>query len=612
MKHQRILSFLLSLALLAGLFGGCSRTEPPGTSAEEPEPGDGFIDIGEDDLPCSEEELYRQLFDPQNRVDIQIDMPEAELAKLQHDYETITKSPIYRMADMTITITSGNTSTAYRIREVGVRMKGNTSRTDFYSEEEGIYNAIHLKLDFQETFDDEELYGEEIRTWDSEDARDSRKERTFATLEKLEMRWNKCYDATYLKEGYAYDLFRAYGVLAPMTSLCSFDFSGVHMGVYSINEPVDKLFLEKRLPESALGGDLYKLGWTNTGATFTRIDSIGIEDELKGEFYTYDLKTNKKTSRHKALTHLITQLNSGTITKEHYAELVDVDYFLKYAAVSYFLGGPDDLRNNYNNAYLYFRQDSGKAIIIPYDYDRCLGVTYEWDPTGDGMTTDNPFSGISYGSATQPAQQMNPLFYYSVDMGGYYVEEFAQVLLQVAESDLLKPETFRARFRLAESIYGKDAQPGKELRNGNGRDWGFSLEAVSGGNLSFECYISAKMRSFNSYMENVEEYRSYQRPAPQTHYIRGDFNGWENHEQWRMAWDNGLFTFTLRFDHSFSFKVYDTPNDRWYGVECLPEDPALNFTTDHYGNVSLTAGTYLVTFDPIREILTVTKETQNP
>ncbi len=611
MNASRFLSLLLCLSLLLGLLCGCTTTEDPRPSQPPTEtgaPDDGIIDIGTDPLPCSEEELYRQLFDPENRIDVSIDMPQEELAKLQHDFETIEKSPIYRIADLTITITTPDASTTYRIPEVGVRMKGNTSRTDFYSPEEGIYNAIHLKLDFQETFDDEELYGDGIRIWDSEEQRDARKDRTFAAMEKLEMRWNKCYDSTYLREGYAYQLYRAYGVLAPLTNLCSFDFSGVHMGVYTINEPVDKRFLEKRLDEADLGGDLYKLGWTYTGATFTKPESIGIEDELKGEFYAYDLKTNKKTSDHQSLTSLILALNSGSVTKESFAALVDVEYFLNYAAVSYFLGNPDDLRNNYNNCYLYFLQSSGKAIIIPYDYDRCLGVTYEWDPTGDGMTTDNPFADCSYGINNQPTQQRNPLFLYSVDMGGYYVAEFADVLQIVAEDELLKPETFRARFRQAEEMYGDDAQPSRELRNGYGRDWGFSLESPGSGNLSFERYIRAKLRTFAGYMESLDEYLHYVRPIPQTHVIRGDFSNWEIQEPWQMDWIDGSFTATLSFGHSFSFKVYDSSLDRWYGIECLPEDTDLVFTSDHYGNLNLTPGTYYVTFDPVTDTLTVTKQ----
>ena len=326
---------LLCLLLCAVMLGGCGG-EPEPAAAAIPLPDDGYFDIGVDDLPYSEEELYSQLFDLNNKITIQIDMPDAELQKLQDDYYHYnsfgSKSPIYRMGTLVLTIQTAAGPVPYRMQEVGVRMKGNTSRTDFYNETDGIYKYIHLKLDFQETFDDEDDYGTDARIWDDEDLRDARKDRTFAGLESLEMRWNKCYDQTYLKETYAYTLYRAEGVMAPLTNLCSFDWSGTHMGIYTIVEPVDKLFLEKRLPEEEQGGDLYKCGWP---ASFTSPDSIGVENENKGEFYVYDLKTNKKTSDHAALKNWLAQLNYSTMTKEHLADLVDmVPQFLQRICIN--------------------------------------------------------------------------------------------------------------------------------------------------------------------------------------------------------------------------------------------------------------------------------------
>ncbi len=577
----------------------------PYEEPEPPAPDDGVIDIGYDRLPCAEDELYGQLFDPSNKIEIDLEMSDAELAKMQADYEKNHKSPVYRIADLTVSITSGGKTTVYRIHDVGVRMKGNTSRTDFYNSNDGIYKAIHLKLDFQETFDDETYYGSEARQWASEVARDERKDRTFATLEKLELRWNKCYDSTYLKEGYAYDLYREFGVLAPLTNLCSFDWSGIHMGVYSINEPVDKVFLEKRLPAKDLGGDLYKLGWTYAGASFTNTDSIGIEDEWNNEFYIYDLKTNKKTSTHESLKNLINRLNSGTVTEELFASLVDVDYFLNYAAVSYFLGNPDDLRHNYNNCYLYFLKSSGKAIIIPYDYDRCLGVTYEYNPSGNGLTTEDPFSQYRFGQYND--KQDNPLFIYSIDKGGYYVEEFAQVLKTVAADNLLKPATFKAKFDKAKSLYGNDVRPSKELGNVSWRNLSFSLDASDAGNLSFQDYITKKIATCNSYLAKLDEYLDYEPPVRKSHYIRGDFNGWSTHDEWAMTAEDGLFTITLSFDHAFSFKVYNDLTGAWYGTEYLPEGWELDYETDGHSNFDMPAGTYYVTFDPVDLVVKVTK-----
>ncbi len=466
----------LVLALCMGLLCGC------GGGKENSQ----VVELGKDPLPCLEEALYQQLFDPESKVEIRIDMDEAELAKMQEDYETYYKSPIYRKADMTVAITSGGKTTTYVIPEVGVRMKGNTSRTRFYSKELGIYNAIHLKISFQETFDEEAWYGADCRVWPDEALRNARKDRTFATLEKLEMRWNKCYDSTYLRESYAYEVFRSQGVLAPQVSLCSFDWSGVHMGVYTINEPVDKVFLEKRLPRDAWGGDLYKLGWTDRGADFRRAASIGVEDELAGTFYTYDLKTNKKTSGHEALKNLIGALNSSGMTKERFAGLVDAEYFVNFAAASYILGNPDDLRNNYNNCYIYFRADNGKAIFIPYDYDRCLGITYEWNPYGDAMVSKDPFS-----MAQVNGRQNNPLFLYTVVEGGMYIEEYTAALKALAENPLLKAETFIARFEAAKKMYSGDVEPDKPLFNGNGRCWEFSMRQPE--NLSIEGYLAKKL-----------------------------------------------------------------------------------------------------------------------
>ncbi len=110
----------------------------------------------------TEEKIYDQLFDMNNFISVKIHISEKELEKIQKDYDKYrekgSKSPIYRKADK-VTITIGDQ--VYEIEDVGVRMKGNTSRTDFYSKEEGVYNIINLKLSFNETFDEVAYYGED-------------------------------------------------------------------------------------------------------------------------------------------------------------------------------------------------------------------------------------------------------------------------------------------------------------------------------------------------------------------------------------------------------------------------------------------------------------------
>ena len=618
-KFSRLIALLLMFSLLFSLCG-CQTPETPATkdpAATIPvaDPNDGIIDIGQEKLPYSEEQMYQQLFDPNNKIEVDLDMPEAELQKLQDDYDRYaeigSKSPIYRKATVSISITTAENTVVYRIPEVGVRMKGNTSRTDFYNAEDGIYNYIHLRLDFQETFEDETYYGNERNIWDNEELLKARKDRTFATLEKLEVRWNKNHDATYIREDYAYELYRSEGILAPNCTLSVLTWNDARMGLYVLEEPVDKVFLERNLPEADWGGDLYKLGWTWQPASFTSAKSIGIENEDKGEFYCYDLKTNKKTSQHEALTSLLVKFVMSNMTKESFAEVVDVDYFLRYAAVSYFLGNPDDLRNNYNNCYIYFLQSTGKMIVIPYDYDRCLGITVDYNPSGHAMTQENPFSDRAEGMSSGPQKQESPLFLYSVCKGGFYVEEFAQVLQEVVKNEMLKPETFEARYNTVAALYSQDVTPERTLQNSDWEDYSFNINqtdtADGGRNMSFKDYITAKQKSFWTYVNKSDEYADYVRPVSANYYIRGDFNDWSNQDEYGMELVDGKLVYTLTRNRQFSFKVYDNINQEWFGSEFLPEDTDLVYDTNRHANIILGPGTYEIVFDPEYLILNVTK-----
>ena len=291
---------------------------------------------------------------------------------------------------------------------------------------------------------------------------------------------------------------------------------------------------------------------------------------------------------------------------------MDVDYFLSYAAASYFLGNPDDLRNNYNNCYIYFLKSSDKVIVIPYDYDRCLGVTVDYNPSGHAMTQENPFSDKAEGMQNGAGEQENPLFIYSVNKGGFYVKEFAQVLERVAANKLLKSDTFATRYKQASSLYAQDVTPERNLHNSGGRDFSFDLtrtDSASGGsNMSFKDYIQAKMTSYQGYMAKVDQYTSYVRPVPATFYIRGDFNDWSNRDEYGMTAEDGMQTFTLSMNREFSFKVYDNINQEWYGTDFFPEETDLDFRTNDHSNVILRPGTYEVRFDTVNLILYVTKK----
>lgn len=591
-----------------------SETEDSSTGSEEMEttpdfdPSKTVFDIDRDSLPYTQKQIYDQLFDINNKIELNIDISDEELAKIQKDYDKYSsmgsKSPIYRLSSVDIKITTAKDSYTYHIEEVGIRMKGNTSRIDFYSEDEGIYNLVHFKLDFQETFDDKDYYGSSAKDWSSDsDDRDVRKDRTFATLENIDIKWNRNNDATFIREYYTYEIYRANGVLSPHTNITAVDMADEHLGMYTLYEPVDKIFIEKYVTKEDQGGDLYKCGWRFGGAGFFKDSSIGVEDEDDAMFYNYDLKTNKKTSDNSELTNLIKYLNGGNVTKEELADLVDIDSFLKFEAVSYFVGNPDDARNNYNNHYIYFLKSSGKVIFIPYDSDRCLGVTNGWNPDGTGMTEVQPFSKYAAGANEI---QANPLYRYTVNEGGFYVKEFAEVLKTVSESEYFTESKFDSLYEIAKNNYSGDTEPGKEFKNTEGHSFEFNKSACNS-NMSFKEYIDAKMNTFNKYISKAEDYSSEN--VVQPYYIRGSFNGWNAEANYRMTYNSSdnTYSYELKISDRSELKVnngVDGDAGDWYGYEDVVST-ITDIDEGDRGNIVLPRGNYTIIFSAKDKTITI-------
>ena len=201
-RTKKIISAVMA-ALMITVMGGCGSSSKETPTSENSSPytsettdnsnvteGKEY-DIDSDKLPYDEETIYNQLFDINNKVEIDVDISDEELAKMQSDYDRYdargSKSPIYRKCDLKISITSDGVKNTYVIRNTGIRMKGNTSRTAFYDSNSGVYSLIHFKVDFTETFDDELYYG-----GDSDYALDidkeKQKDRTFATLDSMEIK----------------------------------------------------------------------------------------------------------------------------------------------------------------------------------------------------------------------------------------------------------------------------------------------------------------------------------------------------------------------------------------------------------------------------------------
>ena len=635
---KKVLSLIIAFVLCISSLISCEFT-PGNDDPETPpvSPGDGENPIADRtnvpdenytpkgavfSMGNTEEDDFINLFSPDVRVELKLDITPEQLSLLQADYERYSsfgsKSPIYRKANLTVKMTLPNGREKQRfIEEVGVRMKGNTSRTSFYNEHDGIYNLIHLKLDFGETFDDEEYYGDSAKVWTDSAARKARKNRTFATLEKIDLRWNKEDDATYIREIYSFDAYREMGVLAPHVNLASLDMGGEHLGVFTINEPIDEIFLEKNLPEELLGGDLYKCGWgMGGGANFSSSASIGIEDEDNGLFYCYDLKTNKKTSTHQALNYFISEINKKNVSKERVAELMDVENFVNFAAISWFLGNPDDLRNNYNNYYLYFTPE-GKAMFIPYDYDRTMGISHDWNPTGHGMTKDDPLTK-DMGAG---GKQGNAVYLLTVVKGGHYVNEYMDALSRIASSTIFSNARFTDRYERAKKLYSAYTEPSKDFHNDGGHHTYFDINITAdpsdgGGNISYSDYMKLKLETLHKALEpfmkpSTDSGENGDNAGSETYeiedyYIRADFTNWEIKDGYKMSSTDGkIYTYDVNVSNENRLKVYYVDGESWLGEESMSSECTVSYTTDHHGNIVLGKGQYTIIYNAETKLINI-------
>lgn len=357
------------------------------------------------------ESLYSDLFDINNKITVKINISEAEITKIEADYEKYgSECNIYHIAEsvsITIEYSSGK-SVVKTINEVGIRMKGNTTRHSFY--EDGITSLIHFKLDFQETFDDSTIYSSsEIIKWNDETKRENRKNRTFFGLRGLELKYNAEGDLTYTRDVYASYVYKTNGIYAQSTTLGVLDFnidgksnkSGT-LGVYKIYEPVDRVFVKRYFESNNNDGDLYKASWGSAkGMPSLNSNSVrcyGVDNSAPGvqKSISYDLKTNKTKSNHASIKALLDWINgSSNDLSKTLPNYINEEYYVTWLALMYITGDWDNFMYDSNNYYMYFDENE-ICYFIPYDMDRTFGLQAKmhdmanikplstWNLQGDG------------------------------------------------------------------------------------------------------------------------------------------------------------------------------------------------------------------------------------
>jgi len=374
---------------------------------------------------------------------------------------------------------------SYALEEVGVRMKGNTSRTVIASSDGTITDVCHFKVSFKCTFDDD-IYSESAfsafkHTWSDTAARKERKNRRFAEMEKLDLKYlprNGDTPVTYSQEMYCYHVFNEEGIAAPNAKWASLTFKddkSSKTSSYEAIEAIDDVFIEHHFASSDWGGDLYKCSTykennsyikadlTLSGAVSTSTDSsglangtriasgkIGVEDCYNLYHPNYQLKTNDdgENSDFSKLANFINVVNNvkkGKSPQKTLESVLDTTEFLTFEGVSYCLGNFDDQRNNYNNYFIYFRPSDGKAVYLPYDWDWAFGAAV--NGTSSTVVSSKPY----HTSTTHDTSNTNPLYWctilsnsslqYNVSV---YRPTYASAIKKVVSDGFLNASTYSA------------------------------------------------------------------------------------------------------------------------------------------------------------------------
>ncbi|MCR4661109.1 MAG: CotH kinase family protein [Clostridia bacterium] len=345
---------------------------------------------------------FLDFFNHESKVEIYIRISNQAVTKLKEYAEgegndNYEKNEMYHPSTVKITVNGKETT----LEEAGIRMKGNLSRDTDFVDDTGHFDINHLchfKLNFAQTFEDKSFYYTHDWT-NNEMGRLSRDDRKYASMKKLDLKWNRNYDNTFTKEAYVLDAFRSEGVYSQHSNLVKLTLqsdSDSFTTTYMALESVDKRLL-KNANENDYKGDLYKCTYTDKGKAnlngFNNND-IGIE----GPYYRpiYDLKTNGTNNDFSKMKTFINEVKktykSDNLNGEQYynniSNYLDVDNFLRFSALSWVFGLPDDLRNNYNNYYIYFNKNN-KALFLSYDNDRCLGLKNGWDKDLKNVSWDS-------------------------------------------------------------------------------------------------------------------------------------------------------------------------------------------------------------------------------
>ena len=285
------------------------------------------------------------IFSVDQVISVNLDFPQADFwTQLQDNYNADEND--YIVAHLTLTDVSGT----HAIDSVGVRLKGNSS----YSHP-GTKKSF--KIDFNKYISGQNYDG----------------------LKKLNFS-NGFKDPSCMREKLFFDVCREANVPAPRASFAEVTFNGEHWGFYTVVEQIDDQFLDWNILED--DGNLFKAGDNfggggppGSGGNTTAADLVYYGEDQATYADRYELKSNEDINDWSDLISFLDFINN-TDDAAFAAGIdfrIEVDAFLRSAALDMLFSNLDTYTGSARNYYLYHNQDSNLWEWIKWDANEAFG-----------------------------------------------------------------------------------------------------------------------------------------------------------------------------------------------------------------------------------------------
>ncbi|MFM9985887.1 MAG: CotH kinase family protein, partial [Flavobacteriales bacterium] len=320
-----------------------------------------------------------------------------------------------------------SSSTLDTLENVGISLRGNTS-------------LIALKKSFKVSFNEFDNGG----SWQD--------------VEQLNLVAQQN-DPSLLRSALCHSMYRFMDVAAPRTSYTKLYLNNEYFGLYLNQEHIDEEFAKKYFDDQG-DGNLYKCTYP-ADLNYISNDPDDYKFANWGTRH-YDLKTNEWLDDYSDLAHFIDVLNNTDLASLEceLPEILDVDGYLRAAAVEVLLGHWDSYIYNMNNYYLYHNQLTGQFEFIPYDMDNTLGI--DW--VGQDWTDRSIYYFAQFSDARPLYKRLLQVESYR-DRFSFYIDYLIEnyfnedgIIAQAnAWQDLIEPAALEDTYRTLDYGFDNDA-----------------------------------------------------------------------------------------------------------------------------------------------------------